>query len=151
MKEAGQLNQHQAYWLSENKPAEELYDLQSDPYELNNLAGLEEYDGKKSELNNHLMEWMTEIDDLYELEELDQAELAWPGGIQPTTNGVDHKVEDNKLVLSCSTLGASIAYRSADKRRWEVYSEPIPLPKNIIETKAIRYGYLESEVKTISL
>ncbi|NNE76843.1 MAG: sulfatase, partial [Pricia sp.] len=35
---AGKLNEKQALWLNPTKPEEELYDLQEDPYELENLA-----------------------------------------------------------------------------------------------------------------
>ncbi len=39
----GKLNENEALFFSKNKPVEELYDLETDPYELNNLANYPEY------------------------------------------------------------------------------------------------------------
>lgn len=39
----GQLNEHEKLFFAKEKPAEELYDLVNDPYELENLAGKQQY------------------------------------------------------------------------------------------------------------
>ncbi len=41
--EEGKLNEHQSLIMAEERPEEELYDLRSDPYELQNLAEKEEH------------------------------------------------------------------------------------------------------------
>lgn len=46
------------------RPEEELYDVVSDPFQLNNLAGKEEFLGVKSQLRQQLYSWMTETGDL---------------------------------------------------------------------------------------
>ena len=46
------------------RPAEELYDLESDPLEFNNLADNQKYSKVKSELSNELDRWMAEQGDI---------------------------------------------------------------------------------------
>ena len=45
------------------RPAEELYDLESDPYELNNIAAVSENSRQLLLMRNGLDEWMTSTDD----------------------------------------------------------------------------------------
>ncbi len=47
----------------QTRPAEELYDLQNDPYELKNMASDTSLTGIKEELSNALAEWMTHVGD----------------------------------------------------------------------------------------
>jgi len=63
MYEKGELNEVQAFYWKDTKPAEELYDLKNDPFEINNLAENAKY---KSELEKHrkiLDNWIKETDD----------------------------------------------------------------------------------------
>jgi uncharacterized sulfatase len=48
----------------QNRPAEELYDLQQDPHELNNLATSPEFDKIRQELGQKLDAWMRQQGDL---------------------------------------------------------------------------------------
>ncbi len=145
LKKQNKLNAVQAAWLDEAKPAEELYYLKEDPHEIHNLSDDPNYDNVRKELEGELLKWMTEINDLYALDEKEQAERAWPGGRQPLTEAVRFDLRDNHLVLSSETKGASIAYRSYPDQRWEIYSEPIIYEGKKIEAKAVRYGYQESK------
>ncbi len=45
------------------RPKEELYDLEKDPYEMKNLAGLEEYRAKVAKLGSVLDQWMNNTND----------------------------------------------------------------------------------------
>jgi arylsulfatase A-like enzyme len=45
-------------YFSPERPMFALYDLENDPYELNNLAGLKEFAGVEEELKEALQEWM---------------------------------------------------------------------------------------------
>lgn len=61
--ESGKMNDIQSFSWSPNRVAEELYDLENDPHETNNLADDPAY---KEELNKHrqiLNEWILETDD----------------------------------------------------------------------------------------
>lgn len=55
--EGGELNEDQAFFFRKTKPVEELYDLQEDPFELNNLAGNAEYSKILDELRQKLLDW----------------------------------------------------------------------------------------------
>ena len=46
-----------------NRPWEELYDLKSDPLELDNLAERREYDETRQDLARALFRWMRDTDD----------------------------------------------------------------------------------------
>lgn len=63
MFDEGKLNEVQAkVW--QNKPVEELFDRQSDPDEVNNLAGDPAHKAKLDELRSRLKTWMIETKDL---------------------------------------------------------------------------------------
>lgn len=47
------------------KWGEELYNLEKDPLEMDNLAAQAQYQSKKEELHNRLKEWMNESDDYF--------------------------------------------------------------------------------------
>jgi hypothetical protein len=49
--------------LGDHHPHEELYDLEADPYELENLAGHAAYDQVRQELSAALAGWMRDTDD----------------------------------------------------------------------------------------
>lgn len=62
--EAGKLTGAMAIFSAGSKPAEELYDLENDPHEINNLAADPAYAGKVAELKEALFNWQLEIGDL---------------------------------------------------------------------------------------
>ena len=49
--------------MAPSRPAEELYDLQNDPYEINNLAGQPQYQTVQNELSAALDNWIDETGD----------------------------------------------------------------------------------------
>ena len=55
----GQLNEVQARFFAATKPEYELYDLNNDPYEINNLADDAEYAAQKATLLAALNDWRT--------------------------------------------------------------------------------------------
>ena len=55
---AGQLTPEQARFMASTRPPEELYDLQEDPHELNNLAGDPDYKKILKEHRSKLEEWI---------------------------------------------------------------------------------------------
>ena len=60
-----------------------------------------------------------------------------------------------ELEISCATAGASIVFAMLPDGetdiQWQVYHEPILIDKNCtILSKAVRYGFEESAVKSIS-
>ncbi len=144
MKANGELNKIQSAWLAESKPEDELYDIIKDPYEINNLATDSSYAEIKNTLENDLMSWMTRIGDKYKIPEQEQAEIAWPNGIQPNTETVQFERIGDRLKMTSSTAGATIAYQIPTSSRWIIYSAPIDIKDTSITAKAVRYGYKES-------
>lgn len=60
---ADELNEIQKLFLAKTKPVEELYDTQSDPYEVNNLADSPEHASLKAKLSAQLDAWIAETGD----------------------------------------------------------------------------------------
>ena len=61
LKEQGKLNHDQLVFLEE-RPSEELYDLEKDPYEVHNLADDPSFQSKLIELRNSLETWVMVFD-----------------------------------------------------------------------------------------
>ena len=57
------LDSIQARFFSDERPAEELYNLMEDPFEINNLAGNSKYSDILSKYSTVLDEWIEETDD----------------------------------------------------------------------------------------
>jgi N-sulfoglucosamine sulfohydrolase len=58
-----QLTPGQAWFWGPDRPSEELYNLNTDPYELHNLADDPEYQAQLLQLRAQLDEWVKETDD----------------------------------------------------------------------------------------
>ncbi len=146
-KEAGELNEDQLFWFKETKPAEELYDLREDPYQLHNLADNPEHLETLERFRAVMDQWLAEIEDLGAIDEKELVKNMWNGSDQPphTAKPVVYQAGD-KTTISCMTSGASIAYREAGKKRWEVYQNELTLETGTYETTAMRVGYEPSEI-----
>jgi arylsulfatase A-like enzyme len=59
----GKLNAAQAKFMAPHRPAEELYDLKTDPWELHNLARLPENEKTMARFRSVLEKWIVETDD----------------------------------------------------------------------------------------
>ena len=60
----GKLSGPQSLFFASRKPAEELYDLESDPHEINNLAGEREHQDRLTRMGRVLDAWIDETRDL---------------------------------------------------------------------------------------
>lgn len=157
-KEAGKLNKIQQRWF-EPKPAEELYDVQNDPFELSNLAGNPKYQKELERMRLVHEKWMKDVKDVGAVPEMEMVKIMRKGNaaVQPETPKPILKTENGpnagevKLTLSCPENGASIGYRTTKSNgKWLLYSKPLLLKKEgEVHVKAIRYGYKESEEETL--
>lgn len=157
-KEAGKLNKIQQRWF-ESKPAEELYDVQNDPFELSNLAGNPEYQKELDRMRLVHEKWMKDVKDVGAVPEMEMVKIMRKGNaaVQPETPKPIIKTENEpkagevKLTLSCPENGASIGYRTTKSNgKWLLYSKPLLLKKEgEVHVKAIRYGYKESAEETL--
>ncbi len=156
----------QKLMFRKSRPAEELYDTENDPWEINNLASDPAHKENLERLRKALDEWIDEVGDMGEIPETEMLRQWYPDGKQPDTayprfilfSGdecgqipVDGKMDAKApaaIDLHCPTQGASIAYRiDANGAHWKLYAGPISLEpgKHTVCAKAIRIGYRESD------
>jgi uncharacterized sulfatase len=76
LNEQGKLSGPQKLFFAPAKPAEELYDLDADPHEIQNLAGSAEHTGVLKELRAALDQW---LDQTHDLGAVPEAELVRKG------------------------------------------------------------------------
>lgn len=148
---ADKLNAAQRFWF-ESRPAEELYDIDSDPHEINNLADSAEQVATLARMRTALLDWRRAVGDFSEIDELEMAKNFWPNGEQPVTKAPQiliNKVGTASLVPSA--VYDSVGYR-VNGDAWKLYSKPLSLPKNaILEAKSVRYGWAESPMIRVSI
>lgn len=153
LKEAGELTPVQAQWFRDTKPKEELFDLEADPHEIKNLATDPAFKEKLEELSAECDRWVNSFEDTGMMPEKELVKKLWPSGKASIT--AEPKVEEleNQIALSCSTAGATIAYRIAkegdDKGAWMVYNAPLTTTLNEgehIQFIADRIGYRPSSI-----
>ena len=138
------------YIFMQTKEEEELYDLNNDPYEINNLADNPNYSNKLIELRNALTNWQIDINDKGFINETDLIEQFWPNNEQPLTMPVEIIVSDDIVSLHCGTDGASIGYQldsQIGSKKWNLYNKPFQiLPNQKLATRAIKIGFKVSKI-----
>lgn len=167
----GTLTETQQLWMRDTRPAEELYDTEVDSHEVNNLANDPDYRNVLERMRSAMDDWMTRVDDKGAVAEDRMVADMYSGDEQPTTHAptvvperstqipvpVRSEVrlpEPQKIRLYSGTHGASIAYtfESGDAPHWKLYTGPLMIDSTTtIRTKAIRYGYAESEERTVDV
>ena len=168
----GKLEGDQLVMFQSPCPTEELYDVENDKYELNNLAENAAHANVLKRMRKALTAWQSKFGDMGNISEEQMVANWYPNGTQPQTAsplfipinasnpGMEPAHEDGEwdapllLQLHCSTQGASIAYTTeqGEDVRWQLYTEPLRLPKGetVIRAKAIRIGYKESDEKSLT-
>jgi N-sulfoglucosamine sulfohydrolase len=158
LEETGPERPEQWQLAARQRPAEEFYDSQADPWEVNNLIDEPEHRARVAALREHLEAWIESTGDLgFVLPETTLVrEKIWPpDGRQPTTPAaeVDDQafLEDGRtmfrVTLSCSDPGASIGYRLGTSKKysgpWQVFAGPFDVPGNLrfIEVQTHRIGH----------
>jgi len=71
LKAEGKLKKEHSFFMGQTKPIEELYDIQNDPYELNNLADLPQYSDVVERMREIHLKWVRNTVDLGLLPEHD--------------------------------------------------------------------------------
>lgn len=148
--EKDSLNKEQALWLNTPKPEEELYDLQNDPYELNNLAGKSELQDTLVHFRNVLKTWIAETHDLGEYPEMELIKKWLPDGKQKQLRTPNMEQTSDGVVLIPSKKDATLLWKLPQDSVWNIYSKP--LPKNTsFDAKAERIGYADSDILNFSI
>lgn len=152
----GKLKGLERKWF-EVKPAEELYDLKSDPDELNNLIGRGAYAAIQKRLKSEFDKWKNNTPDLHEQPEEEMLRKMWNGQlVQPVTETPVISKKGDKYYIACVTPGASIGVtiHGIDATRNlmnKVYSYE-GLLLNMGDTLTItaqRIGYKAASLKTV--
>jgi hypothetical protein len=153
LKKDGNLNKDQALWFRDKKPAEELFDIQNDPYEIHDLSQDPAYKSTLEKMRKACENWTDEINDTGLINEEALIASIHPQGFQPQTEAVQTKNINNSIELFSSTTGASIGYKivkegmNPDNISWTIYSKPIALNTDEkLLAVAHRIGYLPSEI-----
>ncbi|UWX53868.1 hypothetical protein NYZ99_12110 [Maribacter litopenaei] len=141
----GALNEQQAAWLHPTKPEEELYDLQNDPFELNNLAGNPDLQDTLIFYRNILDEWIKESKDLGGIPERELIDKWLPDGKAKRLPPLEVAMRDSVVQLISPQRDATIVRKHSQDSIWKVYIKPLSKDLNF-EAKAERIGYLDSEI-----
>ena len=99
----GKLNEAQARIMAERRPAEELYDLQTDPHELNNLADKPDYEDVLNRMRVALVDWIRHTGDRGQ---------AWEGAMFDSDMAAYHKGDT-------SPRGAELLENIALMKKWQ--------------------------------
>lgn len=127
LKSEGSLNpEAKQFW--EPKPVEELYDLQNDPYELNNLAGIGVHNSKLTEMRDRLRRKALETRDigfLHESEYMRRAQGTTPYDYaQSDQYNIERIFETAQMVGDESTSNETLFTRLKDEdsgvRYWAI-------------------------------
>ncbi|MBH11015.1 MAG: sulfatase [Candidatus Marinimicrobia bacterium] len=150
LNERGELNDAQSQWFRLSKPEEELFDLENDPHELNNLSDNILYKNKMNELRNECRRWMGEINDMGFIPEGELINSFWPDKIQPITATPKVYNDNGTIKIDCITDGASIGYKLSDDNfpwiGWRPYTVPFDLgSEKMLRIIAHRLGYQPSD------
>jgi len=153
MKEEGSLNEDQMYWFRESKTIEELYNIEKDPNELQNLAGDPEYDKVLEEMRQVHEKWMQEIKDPGPIPEKELVESMWPDMVQPATAPPVISIENGMVSIETPTPGSSVEYQVNGKGLTEkhsfLYTEPFKVENgDRITARAYRIGYMPSQLSS---
>lgn len=159
----GTLTGAPALWMRTSRPAEELYDVQADPYQINDLAANPAHRATLVRMRAAVADWMSRIDDQGLINEPELIQRMWPGGVQPQTAQpyilprrtatAPSRAETMALtaplevIIYVPTQGASIGYTTEEgpSATWRLYTGPIRVDAPMtLRAKAIRYGYKES-------
>lgn len=151
----GKLNEVQNLFFQPSKPVEELYDTESDPHELHNLADDPRYEQVLERMRGELYRWMEHTGDVGLIPEPELDEMMQPGGKKYQTSApVIRATRDArgqwKVSMHCVTPGASVVYRTVSDREqpsgWQLYVRPVSCREGeTLIAKASRLGCLDSE------
>lgn len=143
--ESGQLDSVQALWFRTPKPEEELYDLENDPKELNNLAGMDTYSDTLLQLREALDTWIVESGDLGRYAEHELLDHWLQNSEQPRLPPLEAVDRQGYFLLKSKVPDATVLWRESEGANWEFYQRPIPDSVSF-QAMAVRIGYQDSPI-----
>ena len=155
--EAGELTGDQLLWFSQTKPNEELYDIEVDPHEINNLADDPAYRDKLEELRQEHLNWQEKYGDMGFIPEEKMLNDMWQGKDHaPSTEDPIITSKEEMLTIECNTGGASIGFKiirdGMEPAAWDVYTKPIEVKAgDLVKVVAHRIGYEQSNIIELNI
>ncbi len=151
MKEEGKLNDQQMLWFRDQKPDEELYDCEADPFQFNNLVDDPKYKSKLGELRKAYARWISKTGDMSEIDEPAMVKKWWSGKPEPpVTDKPTITMQNGVVALSTATLGSSIGYKFKWNDDWKVYTGALKANAgDTLYAIAQRIGYQRSEISSL--
>jgi len=151
LRDEDKLTPEQVLWFRDKKPAEELFDVDKDPYELNNLANDPKYKEKLLDLRTKCQTWVTSFDDTGLIPETTLKEKMRPSGNELKVALPTIRMQNDVATLNCETKGATIGFKINNKSRnadgWQIYTKPVQLHKgDTLRVVGERIGYRYSEI-----
>jgi N-sulfoglucosamine sulfohydrolase len=149
LRDEGKLDPVQSLWFQPTKPAEELYDTETDPHEVRDLAGDPAYRPHRQRLRAALDAWLADNGDQPGRPETELVESMWPGRAQPKTAAPAIAWRDGRVAIECPTEGSAIAYQVDGQGfrpgHWLLYGGPFEARSGaVIAATANRIGYAPS-------
>jgi len=145
LRASGELTQDQWQLSLAPKPAQEFYELESDPHEIHNRAGEQNFAPEMERLESALLAWQTRTGDLGLLPEMEMVKTRlWPpAGVQPKTQPpVLVTLPKGGWIFQSPTSGASVGWRKKGEKRWNVAPGPVQLEEGVeYEAIAHRIGF----------
>ena len=169
----GELDETQSIMFAEKRPVEELYDIQTDRWEVHNLAGDAGCRGVLEGMREELDAWQKETGDLGSMDERVMKSIHYPNGEKPvctearclvfTADSYGQKpapdvfsvAHNHRLQLFSPTQGSSICHTldEGEAAHWQVYTGPVRLPSGShrLRTRVSRIGHHDSPEKTFEI
>lgn len=150
MREAGALNDEQMRWFE--APGEErLFDLQVDPFELDDVAADPAYGAVLGRMRQAYADWADAVPDWSEEAEAAMVARLQSQGEAQVTTPPKLALIDGEVQLQATTPGASLGYR-VNGGTWQLYTAPFTAPAGAeVQAKAVRYGWQESDAVSLEI
>ena len=152
---AGELEGPERQYFEPTKPVEELYDTQTDPHEIRNVAGDPEHAEILERLREELEAWQVRVGDAGMVPEPVLIEEMRPDGEKARTEApnvavaaIDGEPDRVRVTLSSPTEGASLVYGLGDEPATaRLYTQPFTADAGTkLSALACRLGYRDSKV-----
>ncbi len=148
MYEAGELDARQRQWF-EAPGRERLFDLEVDPFELNDLHADPEYQDVLATHRAALGRWQARVGDREEETEAELVARIMPGGEQGETPAPTGARSGGVVTLRGASKHHSLSWR-VDGGPWKLYTAPVVVAQSAkLEAKAERYGWKPSSIITV--
>ena len=152
----GTLTGPPARFFAKTKPAEELYDTETDMHEVINLADEPAHADRLAIMRGALDSWIVETGDLGEVPEAELVARFRPDGVPPTTEPPKVQPQGGtfhgppQVTITCPTDGATAVFTTdlGDEPRWRLYAWPFWMGDPRLQAQCGRLGYFDSDIVT---